>query len=149
MSTIFEKWNKTVNVEGLKKDEQEAKENGLDFKEVPVGDYEVKINKMELKESKKGSPMLSVWFQIVAGEFQNSFIFYNQVLSSGFGLHNANETLRNLQSGLEVKFNDFVQYNDLILDIHETIDSKYEYALKYGENKKGFKTFEITDVFEV
>ncbi|SHF43655.1 hypothetical protein SAMN02746091_02527, partial [Caloramator proteoclasticus DSM 10124] len=50
---------------------------------------------------------------------------------------------------IEVEFESFSQYNDLILDIHEAIDGNLEYAVEYGETSKGFKTFKITEVFEV
>ena len=36
----------------------------------------------------------------------------------------------------------------MLLDIHEAIDGKYEYALEYGKNDKGFNTFKISDIFE-
>ena len=63
----FSKFNKAVDLEALKHDIQEAEENGGsgDYKDVPTGTYEVKIEKMEIKESKKGDPMLSVWFKIL------------------------------------------------------------------------------------
>ena len=54
MASIFDKWNKSFDVEGLKKDIEEAdkgQQNGGDYREVPVGTYECKIEKLELKES--------------------------------------------------------------------------------------------------
>ena len=146
--SIWEKFNKTVDIEGLKQDLQEVGENTFEFREVPPGTYEISINKMELTESKNNRPMLTVWMRILAGEYENQMIFYNQVVDNGFGLHNANEFLRALESGIDIEFKDFEQYNDLILDVHEAIDEKLEYALKYGKNKKGFNTFEITSVFD-
>ena len=145
---IWEKFDKQVDVEGLKEDVKEAAENKIEFKEVPEGRYEVKIEKMELKESKKGRPMVSIWMKILAGECKGQLIFYNQVVDMGFGLHNANEFLRSLDSGLDVTFENFRQYGNLIMDIHEAIDGKLEYGLKYGKNSKGYNTYEITDVFE-
>lgn len=44
---------------------------------------------------------------------------------------------------------DFAEYNDLMLDIAEYVDGKFEYGLEYGENNKGFDTFKITDIFEL
>ena len=76
MSTDYSKFDKLVDIEGLKKDVAEAKENGRgEYKEVPKGTYEVKIDKMELVESKKGDPMVSIWFKILSGEYKNSLIF--------------------------------------------------------------------------
>jgi hypothetical protein len=147
-TSIFDKFDKMVDVEGLKQDAKDAAENKMEFKEVPEGKYEVKIDKMELTESKKGRPMLTVWMKILEGEYKGQLIFYNQVVDMGFGLHNANEFLRSLDSGLDVTFENFRQYGNLIMDIHEAIDGKLEYGLKYGKNSKGYNTYEITDVFE-
>ena len=46
--SIFDKWDKNVDTEGLQKDIAEAEANGGqgDYREVPVGTYEVKIDKM-------------------------------------------------------------------------------------------------------
>ncbi|APQ74556.1 DUF669 domain-containing protein [Clostridium botulinum] len=152
MANIWDKFDKNIDVEGLKADAQEAAENGGgDFKEVPHGEYEVEVNKLELRESKKGDPMLSIWFKILTGEYKGSLIFYNQVLSSGFGLHKANEMLRSLDSGVEVEFESFSKYNDMLMDMAEAIDGKLEYQLSYTANKKNnkFSEYEIKDIFEV
>ena len=144
----FAKFNQMFNVDELKHDIEEAAQNGGgNYKEVPCGNYEVKVIKMELTESKKGDPMVSIWFKVLAGEYEGSLIFYNQVIKQGFQLHLCNTLLKSFDTGLEVKFDDFDQYEQLILDIAEAIDTqKLEYGLSLGENK-GFKTFEITDVF--
>ena len=151
MASIFEKWNKNVDAEALVRDVGEAAENGGgEYKEVPTGDYEVRIDKMELKESKKGDPMFSCWFKILNGEYENSLIFMNQVITQGFQIHQVNEFLRSLESGVEIKFDgNYEHYNNIILDVAEAIDKSYEYGLEYGENKKGYPTFKIVDVFEL
>ncbi|MBE1302904.1 DUF669 domain-containing protein [Clostridium botulinum] len=151
MANIWDKFDKNIDVEGLKADAKEAANNNSDFKEVPHGEYEVEVNKLELRESKKGDPMLSIWFKILTGEYKGSLIFYNQVLSSGFGLHKANEMLRSLDSGVEVEFESFSKYNDMLMDMAEAIDGKLEYQLSYTANKKNnkFSEYEIKDIFEV
>lgn len=147
---LWEKFDKAIDTEALAKDVIEAADGNMDFKEVPFDTYEVKVTKMELKESKKGSPMLSIWFKIISGEFTGSIIFYNQVLSTGFGIHNADEFMRKLETGVEpIEFKNFKQYNDLILDVFEAVDEKLEFSLKYGKNDKGYNTYEIKDIFEV
>lgn len=149
MSTYdFSKFDKQVDIEGLKHDIQDAAENGGgDFKEVPLGTYEVKIKKLELKASKKGDPMVSCWMQILAGEYKGSMLFMNQVITRGFQVHIVNDFLRALDSGLAISFESYSQYGSLLMDIAEAIDGKREYALEYGE-KNGFNTFKITEVFE-
>lgn len=146
---LWEKFDKAIDVEGLKKDVESAKDGNMEFKEVPVGQYEVRVNKMELTESKKGSPMLTIWFKILAGEYEGSLIFYNQVLSTGFGIHNANEMMKSFETNVDVKFENFKQYNDVILDVHEVVEEKLEFALDYSKNNKGFNVYKITDVYEV
>lgn len=142
----FSKFDKQVDLEGLKKDIEDSANN--DFKEVPHGSYEVAITKLELGESKKGDPMVKVWFKIVSGEYKGSLIFMNQVITQGFQIHIVDEFLRSLDTDIDIAFESYSQYNELLMDIFETIDDKLEFALKYGENK-GFNTFEITEVFEV
>lgn len=152
MAINWDKFDRNVDVEGLNKDIEESKNNnGGNFDEIPTGTYEVKIDKMELKESSKGDPMVSIWFRILAGKFKNSIIFYNQVINQGFQIHLSNEFLRSLDTDVYIpsKFSGYKKYNDLIMDVAEEVDAqKLEYELEYGENKKGFKTFEILSVFE-
>mgnify|MGYP001355780646 FL=1 len=149
MANIWEKFDKAIDIEGLQKDVQEAAENGANFREVPHGEYEVKIEKLELVESKAGDPMVTVWFKVLAGDYKGSMIFMNQVITKGFQIHIMNEFLRSLDSGYDVEFRSYSQYGQLLMDIHEAIDGRLEYGLKYGEGKKGFSTYEITDVWEV
>ena len=145
---IWEQFDNAIDVEGLKKDAEEAAKNGGTFEEVPEGVYEVEIDKLELKQSKKGAPMVSAWMKIAAGQRKGSLIFYNQVISTGYGLHNANEFLKSLDSGVDVKFENFKQYNDMLLDVFEEVNGSLSYQLNYGKNAKGFNTYKIEDVFE-
>lgn len=149
MANIWDKFDKEMDVTGLKEDVKTAAEKGSDFPEVPIGDYEVSITKLELGETKKEhKPALICWFKILAGDYKGSILFMTQVLTTGFGIHKANEFLRSLDTDIDVEFDTYRQYGELIMDIREKVDEKkLEYAIKYGE-KNNFKTFEITEVFE-
>lgn len=149
MANVWDKFDKAIDIEGLAKDVQEASENGANFKEVPHGQYEVKIEKLELVESKAGDPMVSCWMKVLTGEFKGSLIFMNQVITKGFQIHIADEFLRSLDSRIDIEFKRYSQYGQMLMDIAEAIDGGLEYGLKYGEGKKGFSTYEITDVYEV
>ena len=120
----FKKWDNNADLEGLKKDIADASENKREFKEIPEGTYEVKVDKMELVESKKGDPMVTIWFKIVGKDYKDSLIFYNQVITQGFQIHQANEILRKMQSEITVEFKSYSDYAQLLLDIHEAIDLK-------------------------
>lgn len=145
-ATIFEKFNAQFDIEGLKNDEAKSGTT-TEFVEVPKGDYEVSITKLELAESKKGLPQVKCWFKIVAGDFQGQLIFMNQNVTSGYGLHVCNEFLASLESGINIEFQDFVQYADMIESVFHAIESD-EYQLAYGENAKGFSTYTIVKKFE-
>lgn len=147
----FDKFDKSVDLDGLRNDVAEAASNsGGNFKEVPHGEYEVSINKLELTVSKSGNPMLACWMKIVAGEYSGSMIFMNQVVNQGYQIHIANNFLKSLVKGMSinVKFESYTQYAELILDIGEAIQDQREYLLEYGE-RKGFNTFAIKDIFEI
>lgn len=148
MAINWEEFDKDVDIENLEKDVEKASTSDYgDFAEVPYGKYEVKITKLELTQSKKGDPMLSVWFQILNGEQKDRLIFMNQLVLQGFQIHTANEFLRSLETDENVEFKGYAKYNILILNIYEKIVDN-EYELDYGENKKGYKTFKILQKYE-
>lgn len=152
MDAMFAKFNEMMDIEGLKKDTEQAASNTGEFVEVPKGDYEVKVTKIELgatgEQSKTpGMPMAKVWFDILAGEFKGQKIFMNQMLTSGFGIHKMNEFLNSLETGIPVVFENFEQYNELFNQVFDAVDGKAEYQLAYGENNKGFSTYTIVQRF--
>lgn len=154
---MFSRWDKEIDTEGLQNDIAEAATNGGNgtYKEVPHGNYEVAVQQMELKASKKGDPMVSIWFKIVSdGDYKGSILFYNQVITQGFQIHNCNELLHKMveEMGADmpvVEFKSYKQYSELLMDIYEGIADNFEYALKYTANKKNkdFSDFEVTEVF--
>ena len=147
---MFEKWNNNADLAGLRDDIKEAEKNSGDreFEAVPHGKYEVKVDKIELKPTKKGDPMVSIWFTILEGKYKNSKLFMNQVVTQGFQLNIANNFLRSMGTGVNVEFVDYAQYADMLLDIAEACDTnKLEFAVKYEDNK-GYDKFTILEVFE-
>lgn len=151
--SIFDKWDKKVDSKALSEDVQEVEKNGGvgEYEEVPTGKYEVNIEKMEIKETKNGDPMFSCWMRILAGEFQNSVMFYNQVITRGFQIALVNKFLRSLESGIDVDstFIGYAEYNNMIMDIHEAIDDAgLEYMIEYSKNKKDYPIYTVKEVFE-
>lgn len=150
---IFERFNSMIDVEGLKQDVATAAESSGDFVEVPKGNYEVKVTKIELGETGEksktpGMPMAKVWFDILAGEYKGQKIFMNQMLTTGFGIHKMNEFLIDLETSIPVQFENFAQYADLFKQIFAEVDGKAEYELAYGENNKGYSTYNIVQRFK-
>lgn len=161
MSDMFEKFNEMFDVAGLKKDIADAaSSNPVERKEVPFGDYEVKIAKLELGKHEfdddyKDMPEAHVWFKIIGdGEYSGQMLFMNKRLVSlknpsatGFIMRKFNEFLESLESGFIVEFENFVQYKNLIDSIFDAIDGRGEYQLSYFENK-GYKDYRIVKRFQ-
>lgn len=134
-------------------------ESGGDFDEIPHNKYEVRIDKLQIKKSRKGAPMLHVQFRILEGEFTNHCLFYYQVLNNAVGLRIALDFLRSFDSGVTLdraevftdKQFDLRKLNAKLQEIARAIDSKgLEYALSYTESKSNsdYSDFKIDEVFE-
>ena len=120
------------------------------YKDVPDGDYEIKIEKLELVATKEThKPMVSGWFRVLSGEYKGQLIFMNQVVDEAFKIHLVKQFLISLDTELDIDFESYTQFGNLLMDVMEKIDGKLEYGLKYSHNRKGYATFEITDVFAV
>lgn len=148
--SLFERFNSTFDIAGLQEDIANAS-NG-NFEEVPHGDYEVAITKLELGETgpnskTPGMPLAKVWFKIVAGDFKGQLIFMNQNLTSGRGIHMMNTFLESLESGIVVSFENFVQYANLMESVFKAVESD-EFQLAYGQNNKGYNTYNIVQKFQ-
>lgn len=152
MAIDFEKFNKAFPADKLNKDMQDAKENGGNFEKLPEGEYTCKLEKMELGESSKGAAMIKAQFRIVKGDHKKQCIFKNCVLTGtkndGFMMLKAKEFLESLDSGIDVVFKDWEQFNDLILDIAEAVQNdNLQYVLDL-ENDGDYQNFEIIDIIE-
>lgn len=150
---VFERFNSMFDLAGLKQDIENAASNDGDFVEVEDGNYEVKVTKLELsqtgeKSKNPGMPMLKAWFDILAGPFKGQKIFMNQMLTTGFGIHKANQLLTDLESGVPVTFENFDQYHNMLEQIFAAIDGTGEYELAYGHNNKGYATYQIVQKFK-
>lgn len=157
--SIFDKYASKINAEELAASQREINQNAGsgDYPEVPVGTYEVKIEKMEAKLSKeKKNPMVSIWFKILTGEYKDSMIFYNGTFNEDWMRHRVvdflsailDDTSHKAEINLILKDSDISAINDFVMDIHESIDRTFEYLLEYGMHK-GYNTYTIKEVFEV
>lgn len=147
---MFEKWNSNVDLKGLQEDVKKAQEEGdnREYEKVPHGEYEVKLDSLELVASKKGDPMVKAQYTILQGKYKNSKLWMYQVVLQGFQIHIANNFLKSLKTDLNIEFVDYAQYANLLLDVAEFCDTnKLEFAIKYEDNK-GYDKFTITEVFE-
>lgn len=149
---LFDKFNEMMDLDGLKADIELASKNTGEYVEVPFGDYEVKVVKLEIgetgeKSKNPGMPMAKIWYEILTGDMKGNKIFQNQMLTGGFGIHKMNELLNDFETGLTIVFENYNQYNDLFEQVFAEIDGKAEYQLSYGQNNKGFNTYTIVQRF--
>ena len=157
--SIFDKYTSKIDAAELAASQKEINENagGGDYPEVPLGTYEVEVNKLECKLSKeKKNPMVSIWFKILEGDYENSLIFYNGVFTEDWMRHRVvkmlsallNDPSHEAEINLILKSGDVNTVNEFCMDVHEAIDGKFEYLLDYDENK-GYKTYRIQEVYEL
>ena len=151
----FSKFEKEFPADKMKKDLADAKENSGNFDSLPEGEYKCNLEKLELGESQKGQLMLKAQFRIIDGSHKKQCIFKNCVLTGtkndGFMLHKANEFLESLDSGEEITFESWEQYNDLILDVFDAIkDDGLSYLICVSENEKNpqYQDIDVMDIYD-
>ena len=149
MGNLFDEFDKMIDTKALAEEVKNSSDTPV-YKDVPDGEYEVKIDKMELVATKEThKPMVSVWFKIVSGDLKGQLIFMNQVVDEAFKIHIVNDFLRNLSTDKEIEFVNYKQYGNLLMDVMEDIDGRFEYGLSYTHNRKGYAVFEIKEVFDL
>lgn len=151
----FSKFDQQVDLNKLKEDAEEIKKNGGtgDFPEVEEGTYETKIEKLEIKSTKDGRPMLSAMFRILNGQkFGNQCLFFNRVL---YGTKNDANMIAGALTWLEelepseevgpIIFQSYSQFNELVLDIAEDV-ADLEYKVYY--DPEAFNPIKIKEVYD-
>lgn len=150
----FSKFNEQVDLKNLNKEKEEIKKNGGtgDYPDIEAGTYHGKFEKLEVKETKDGRPMLSAMFRITEGERKKSCLFMNRVL---YGTKNDANMIASAEGWLDslepsdeigaVIFEDYDQFADLVLDIAEDI-AELEYDVDYDPN--AFNSISIEEVYE-
>jgi len=146
MHMDFAKFDQMIDLDALRHDIDKAASGSGEYEEIPLGQYEVRVERLELKESKSGKPMVSAWFKVIAGDYEGNMIFMNQVIVKPFQIHLMNQFLRSLKTPVTVDFVSYSDYAEVIGNVFGVAQTK-EYALDYGE-RNGFKTFTIIEVFE-
>lgn len=123
------------------------------FSPVPADKYEVEVASLEIKGTKADNrPMLAVSFKILSGKYKNRRLFQNYVLQ---GTKNdermiklAIDFLYFLDSGLsyykDLRFKNYEQFAQLVLDVAEAIDGKRKYSVIYDPDE--FNSIDITNV---
>lgn len=150
----FSAFDKQINLDQLKKDTEEIKKNGGtgDFPEIPAGNYNAKVEKLELGATKDGRPMLKAMFRIIDGDYKKHCLFFNRVL---FGTKNDANMIAGAMTWLEslepsedvgpIVFGGYSDLAELVMDIAEDI-SDLEYKVEYDPDE--FNSVSIVEAFE-
>lgn len=129
-----------------------ASTNSGEFEELPLGRYEVKINSMELTQSKKGDPMTKTIFEVVQGQFKGRYIFKNSVIYKGdrndaWRLKQEIEFINSLQPINQVNFYSFSDFEKQVSNAFADVNSrKLEYLIEIKE-KNNFRTYSVVEVY--
>lgn len=151
--TDFSKFDKAIDKDQMKKDMEEARKNSGNT-DVPDGTYTAKVDKLEIKATKDGRPMLSAQFRITEGELKKKCVFLNRVLygtkNDAAMIASAEGFLKKLEPSEDVGailFESYSQFADLVMDIMEDIDGALEYEIEY--KKDAFNPITIKEVYEI
>lgn len=129
-----------------------ASANSGEFEELPLGRYEVKINSMELTQSKKGDPMTKTILEVVQGQYRGRYIFKNSVIYKGdrndaWRLKQEIDFINSLQPRDQVNFYSFSDFEKQISNAFADINSrKIEYLIEIKE-KNNFRTYSVIEVY--
>lgn len=148
----FSKFDQQVDTKKLAQEAEEIKKNGGtgDYPEIEEGNYICKVEKLEVRETKDGRPMLSAMFRITEGNHKKQCLFFNRVL---YGTQNdanmiagALTWLDELQSEVTpIVFENYSKFSELVMDIAEDV-SELEYEVHY--NPKAFNSIRVNEVYE-
>lgn len=176
MAIDFAALDKKVNFGELAASIKEAEENGGtgNYEELPKGEYIVRIEKMEIGETKDGRPMLRVQGRVqeaVSAEdaekgnnkdaidfFKNykgkkkPCMFMNRVLygtkNDGNMIASAVGWLNSLEpQDTTATFESYSQFNDCVLDIFEEIEDAVEYHVNYDPD--AFNSISIIAAYDL
>lgn len=133
------KYDKKVNHKELEEQMKKASENSFD--PIPAGDYNVRLEKLELKENSKNNLMISAQYRILYGPEKNKCLFQNITISGtkndGFMLHQAKELINNL--GFDIEFESYVQFGEEVEEIADSaIGELYDIRLSYNGEYQRF-----------
>lgn len=148
---IFDKFNKNVNKEELRKQVAEASQNQGEYKEIEEGTYVGEIEKMELAATKDGRPMLKVQFRIKEGEYKKYCVFMNRVVAGTKNDMNMIASVEGWVNKLEpskpLEFDgNYSNFAEDIMDIAEEICGNVMLEIYYDPD--AFNNITINDVWD-
>lgn len=148
---IFDKFNKNVNKEEIRKQVSEAAQNQGEYKDVPVGTYVGEIEKLELAATKDGRPMLKVQFRIKEGEYKKHCLFMNRVVAGTKNdmamIASVEGWINKLEPEKPLEFDgNYSNFAEDIMDIAEEICGQVMLQVEYDPDS--FNNISIVEVWD-
>lgn len=159
--SIFDEFDKKVDLEKIEKQKKEAAENAQEFEAVPAGKYITKIESMELGMTKDKRPMFKVQMRLVEGcgtseeKFLSKYkkkkpcVFMNRVVfgtkNDGSMIQSVETWINNMQLSELVVFNGYSGFAEQILDAAEEAEN-LEFEIEYDDSK--FNSITIKEVYD-
>lgn len=127
------KYDKMIDEKALAEQMKNAEANSFD--PLPEGEYDVKLEKLEVTESKAGKLMLSAQYRVTSGVQRNKCMFQNIILfgtkNDGFMIHNAKKLIEDL--GFDIEFENYTQFAEEVDEIADSaIGEEYTIMLTYN-----------------
>lgn len=149
----FSKFDAQINSAELSKAIEDAAKNPqYEGREVPAGQYEVNLERMEIKATKDGRPMFSVMMRICSGEYKKMCLFMNRVL---YGTKNDANMISSVLGWLrklepdadDIGFENYTQFSELVLDIFEELTEAVTIEVDYDPD--AFNNISIIEVVDL
>lgn len=147
---IFDKFNKNVPKEQVRKQVNEAKQNNNQI-EIPAGKYRCELEKMELGATKDNRPMFKVQMRIIEGQFKKHCLFMNRVVAGTKNDMNMIASVEGWVNGFEcdlpLEFNgNYDDFAEDILDIAESLCGHVICDVEYDNSK--FNNISVKEVWD-
>lgn len=150
---IWEQFDNSTDLAGFEEDVKAAESNDGDFEALPHGKYEVALDDIQLKETKNNPrPMIVSTFKVIEGPHKGRLIWVNQVVDNGMKMSIGLRFINKMEPEEKVSFTKEGGMAQLSEDLPAAvpyIQKNHEFVLNFFENKKGYDTYDIDDVFDL
>ena len=153
MTNIWEQFDNNTDLEAFEEGVKNAENQSSDFEDLPHGKYEVALDNIELKPTKKkGDPMIVSVFKVIEGNHKGRLIWVNQVVDTPVKMNIGLRFINDMKPDTKVSFDKSGGMSKLaedLVDAGEEISKSKEFVLEFGQNKKGYDQYTIETVFEL
>lgn len=160
MAVDYSKFDEIVDIKGVKEDMKNN--NG---KDVPEDTYDVALLDLQLGETgpnskTPGSPMIKAKFEIINGDYEGTWVWYNQVVSTGTGLNMGLGFIRSLipdeAEHMEVRdgflpdaVTSYAELGELLDMLKPFIMDHFEYALRIKKSSSGYTNYTVEEIYKL